>query len=855
MKKWISLILCLVMMLSLLPAAIAEEPADSADATEPADEIEVTEPEEEPAEEPEEEPAEEPAEEPDGEGLEMITNPIEEEPDAVININTKNFPDANFRNWVKTNIAGGNDTMTPMQADAVDKIDCSGKGIANLTGIALFKNLKILCCNDNKLKALDLKGNKKLEQLECKNNSLTKLIVSGCADLTKLNCTGNSISTLTLSSNKKLKELYASNNKISTLDTKNVTTLEIVYISNNQLKALGNIEKNTNLRALAANNNKFEKVTLTELVNLETLHLSGNSLKELDLKKNTALLNLNVKSNSLKELDLSKNTLLKTLDASANALTKLDLSTCPDLTQIRLQNNKLASLNISGCTAVTEINCEGNKLTKLDTGACANLETLKLTDNKIGKLDLSSNTKLKYLYLANNALPALDVTACTQLLNLECQNNRILTLDVTKNTLLENLNCANDELDALDISYNAKLRTLNCSNNRLEELDPTSCADLETLNCSKNFLRALDLTSNAKLTSVNYTSQTAVDMLNYTKVGETYIFDMTLFLPASADKDYVKPFSSAYTYNSGTGELTMPSFVSEFSYYYETGKGDMQVDVKRCFNADFTPSFASGAVQYKSNTAYVLYTGDAVCPEFVVKDLNGKTISKYYYDFVYVNNVIPGTATLKVNMKGHTTEKTLTYKIYLNASEETSIENIDTGIKITWAPVEGAGGYVVYRRAWSSTTGGWTIFDRWNNTTGTTFTDDKVFAGTRYQYGVKAYYTNPFDVYNLGLVGPLKTTVRITTRTLDPLVPGANKMTAKWKKSAVVTGYQLQIATDSAFTKDVKTVKLADWDYKQYTFTNLKANTKYYVRLRSYQVFEGMTYFGQWAVKDATTPA
>ena len=158
-------------------------------------------------------------------------------------------------------------------------------------------------------------------------------------------------------------------------------------------------------------------------------------------------------------------------------------------------------------------------------------------------------------------------------------------------------------------------------------------------------------------------------------------------------------------------------------------------------------------------------------------------------------------------------------------------------------------------RAWGSTTGGWTTFDRWNNTTATTFTDTAVYAGTRYQYGVKAYYTNPFDVYNLGMVGPLKTTVRITTRTLASVTPGANKITAKWNKSSVFTGYQVEASTDANFKKDVKTVKLADWDYDKTTVTGLKADTTYYVRVRSYQLFEGMTYYGGWSnVLSAKTP-
>ena len=130
--------------------------------------------------------------------------------------------------------------------------------------------------------------------------------------------------------------------------------------------------------------------------------------------------------------------------------------------------------------------------------------------------------------------------------------------------------------------------------------------------------------------------------------------------------------------------------------------------------------------------------------------------------------------------------------------------------------------------------------------------DTKVYAGTRYQYGVKAYPKDPKDNYNLGLVGPLKTTVRITTRTLNSVTGGTKQLTAQWTGSSNFTGYQVQIATNSAFTQNVQTVTIGNPKTYQTTIKNLKAATTYYVRVRSYQVFEGVTYYGGWSnVKSA----
>jgi len=103
------------------------------------------------------------------------------------------------------------------------------------------------------------------------------------------------------------------------------------------------------------------------------------------------------------------------------------------------------------------------------------------------------------------------------------------------------------------------------------------------------------------------------------------------------------------------------------------------------------------------------------------------------------------------------------------------------------------------------------------------------------------------DNYNLGEVGPLKTTVRITTRTLKSVTPGTKQLTVKWGGSSVFTGYQVQYATNSAFTTGWKTIRITDPKTVQTVLNNLKTGTTYYVRVRSYHVFNGMTYYGEWS--------
>ena len=98
----------------------------------------------------------------------------------------------------------------------------------------------------------------------------------------------------------------------------------------------------------------------------------------------------------------------------------------------------------------------------------------------------------------------------------------------------------------------------------------------------------------------------------------------------------------------------------------------------------------------------------------------------------------------------------------------------------------------------------------------------------------------------VGSVGPLSTNVRITTRKITSLTADGNNITVKWEGSSVFTGYQVQYATDSSFS-DLKTITISNPKTVSKTFTVDDSNKTYYVRVRSFHKFEGMTYFGGWS--------
>lgn len=96
--------------------------------------------------------------------------------------------------------------------------------------------------------------------------------------------------------------------------------------------------------------------------------------------------------------------------------------------------------------------------------------------------------------------------------------------------------------------------------------------------------------------------------------------------------------------------------------------------------------------------------------------------------------------------------------------------------------------------------------------------------------------------------------------TIKSLTAASKAVTVKWNKQAErmstarITGYQIQAATDSKFTKDVKTVAVPGYSVVSRKITGLKGGKKYYVKIRTYKTISGVKYYSSWSkVKTITT--
>jgi len=123
-----------------------------------------------------------------------------------VSIDSNNFPDATFREYVTEFDEDENGTLSKSELSNVTYINLLHyESCASLEGIEVFTNLKELDCACCEIRSLDVSKNGKLEILSCDGNGLTALNISG---------------------NTRLKELWASDNWLESIDISNCPVLK-----------------------------------------------------------------------------------------------------------------------------------------------------------------------------------------------------------------------------------------------------------------------------------------------------------------------------------------------------------------------------------------------------------------------------------------------------------------------------------------------------------------------------------------------------------------------------------------------------------------------------------------------------
>ena len=294
-------------------------------------------------------------------------------PDGSIAIDASNFPDPEFRAYVKAKFdKDNNNCLSESERNAVKEIHVYTKGVETLEGIEYFPKLEKLNCFNNQLTELDVSKNTALLDLVCGRNNLTSLDVSKNIALQELSCQDNNLTSLDVTQNTALKELHCDDNLLTSLD----------------------VSKNTKLRKLWCFKNQLTELDVSKNTALEDLNCSENNLTSLDVSKNIALQELSCQDNNLTSLNVSKNPALDWLNCSENKLTSLDVSKNSVLTYLDCQNNQLTNLNVENTNIdpsvfLSDLYAQGNtySIAVEKTPRTFDLSTLP------GKFDVTKATK------------------------------------------------------------------------------------------------------------------------------------------------------------------------------------------------------------------------------------------------------------------------------------------------------------------------------------------------------------------------------------------------------------------------------------------------------------------------------
>ena len=170
-----------------------------------------------------------------------------------IAINASNFPDPDFRTYVKAEFdKDNNNSLNDTERKTVTVINVKDKLIETLEGIEFFPNLRELDCSINQLSRLDVSQNTALEKLDCSTNQLASL---------------------NLSKNAKLKYLYCNQNELTSLDVSQ-TAVTTLNASDNKIDI--NVEETPRTFDLSTLPGKFD---VTKATNWSGGTVSGKTLK------------------------------------------------------------------------------------------------------------------------------------------------------------------------------------------------------------------------------------------------------------------------------------------------------------------------------------------------------------------------------------------------------------------------------------------------------------------------------------------------------------------------------------------------------------------------------------------------
>ena len=510
-----------------------------------------------------------------------------------IAINSTNFPDGNFRNYLLAQNYGKDSYLTEEEIAKITQLDVSGRSISDLTGIEYFTALISLLCYNNNINEANMtklvrslptgthmrdlwvyKDGSSAEKNFFNLEHLNRAIDRNWGAILLVGDTPAKFTDYVIYANfpdENFRSYVSTNfdkNGDGWLLPSEIAAVTKITVSRKSISSLKGIEFFTALTKLDCYGNKLTSLDVSKNTALKELYCYDNQLTSLDVSNNTALTELHCDYNGLTELDVSNNTALKELYCYDNQLTSLDVSKNTALIELSCGSNQLTSLDVSNNTALKELYCSGNQIrgkgmtdlvkslpdrsSALEEGElgvyddetpAGNMMTkvqVKIATDKNWNVQMWDEEEFDWVPYEGETPDGIEISEA----NFPDDNFREYvgskTIDKDEDGYLSDEEIeAVTEIDVMDmdiedltgIGYFTALKTLYAGGNKLTELDLSKNTALDYLGCSDNQLTELDLGENTALTTLycGGNQLTELDLRNNTKLESVNICNSQIY--------------------------------------------------------------------------------------------------------------------------------------------------------------------------------------------------------------------------------------------------------------------------------------------------------------------------------------
>ena len=309
-----------------------------------------------------------------------------------------NIPDAALKAYLVNNYDDdGDGEISIAESDNITMVNCSGKGVSDLTGLEACTNLVTL---------------------NCANNNITTIELPHLAQLTTLTCYGNPIERINLDNCVALGSFCIINSSTNA-------------ISGNSISISG--YNNTDNLYFTIRNTPFTSFTFNNSSSIESLEYYGD-FTDVNSNNNTALTSI-VFFAPVENVTLTGNTVLESIDVSA----------LQQLKSLNVDNCNLQSLDVTKNLALTSLVCSNNALATINVTQNILLGHLNVSDNQLSVINVRNNTALTYLNISNNvAINTVNVKNNTALTDLYAEGLSIVDINLSCNNAMTNANLRNN---------------------------------------------------------------------------------------------------------------------------------------------------------------------------------------------------------------------------------------------------------------------------------------------------------------------------------------------------------------------------------------------------------------------------